>query len=93
MNRQLNLGLSLAAGLLGGLLSHYSSVKPLLAQYPTASAKELSAQAFILVNDKGVPFGLFGFDAEGNAIIRLQDRSGKVIWSTKASPRPLAISR
>ena len=92
MNRQLNLGLSLAAGLLGGLLSHYISVKPVLAQSQTATAN-VSAQAFTLVNDKGVPFGMFGFDSEGNAIIRLQDRSGKIIWSTKASPRPLAISR
>jgi len=93
VNRQSNIGLSLAASLLGGLVSHYISVKPLLAQSQTAPAKEVSAQAFILVNDKGVPFGMFGFDAEGNTIIRLQDRSGKVIWSTKASPRPLAISR
>lgn len=92
MDRKLNFALSLAAGLLGGILSHYVPVKSVLAQNQAISPKEVSAQSFLLVNDKGIPFGLFGFDADGNAIIRLQDRSGKVIWSTsdRAIPHQLA---
>jgi hypothetical protein len=94
MNRKLNFGLPLAAGLLGGILSHYIPVKPVLAQAKIVPPKEISAQTFLLVNDKGIPFGMFGFDANGNALIRLQDQSGKVIWSTsdRAFPRQLASS-
>ena len=94
MNRNLNIGLSLAAGLLGGILSQYVSGKSVFAQTQVVPPKEISAQSFILVNDKGSPFGVFGFDADGSAIIRLQDRSGKVIWSTNGQgiPHQLATS-
>lgn len=92
MNRKLNLALSLAAGLIGGILSHYIPAKSVLAQNQAIPPKEVSAQSFLLVNDRGVPFGMFGFDANGNAIIRLQDSSGKVIWSTgdRAIPHTVA---
>lgn len=92
MNRNLHIGLSLAAGLLGGMLSHCIAGRPVLAQAPAVPPKEISAQSFILVNDKGSPFGVFAFDPAGNAIIRLQDRSGKVIWSSNGQgiPRQLA---
>jgi len=93
MNRRnWNIGLSLAAGLLGGMLSHYITAKPVLAQSQIAPTKEISAQTFILVNDKGTPFGVFGFDADGSATIRLQDQSGRVIWSTsrRGITHPLA---
>jgi len=94
MNRKLNFGLSLAAGLLGGILSHYITPKPVLAQAQIVPPKAISAQTFILVNEKGVPFGEFGFDSDGNATIRLQDRSGKVIWSTggRGIPHQLAAN-
>ena len=88
MNRKVNFGLSLAAGLLGGILSHYVTAKPVLAQAQVVPPKEISAQTFILVDEKGVPLGLFGFDADGSATIRLQDRSGKVIWSTSGRGIP-----
>lgn len=91
MNRRINIALSFAAGVLGGLLSHYIVAKPVLAQSLVVPPKEISAQTFILANDKGVPYGLFGFDADGNATIRLQDRSGKVVWSTvRGGLQPLA---
>ncbi len=91
MNRKLNIGLSLAAGLLGGILSHYIAAKPVLAQTQVIPPKEISAQAFTLVNDKGIPFGVFGFDGDGNATIRLFSQSGKVIWSTNGvGPHALA---
>ena len=93
MNRHnLNIGLSLAAGLLGGILSHYITAKPVFAQAQIAPPKEISAQSFILVNDKGTPFGVFGFGADGSATIRLRDQSGRVIWSTsrRGITHPLA---
>jgi hypothetical protein len=31
--------------------------------------KEISAQSFVLVNDEGVPSGVFGFDKDGNPSI------------------------
>jgi hypothetical protein len=91
MNRKLNVGLSLAAGLLGGILSHYVAPKSVLAQSQAIPPKEISAQSFTLVNDKGIPFGMFGFDRDGNATIRLFNQSGKVIWSSNGvGPRVLA---
>jgi hypothetical protein len=92
MNRKLNLGLSLTAGLLGGILSHYVAPDLVLAQSQAAPAKEIKAQAFLLVNDKAVPSGVFGFDKDGNPSVTLFDRSGNVIWSEngKGNPRRLA---
>lgn len=91
MNRKLNVGFSLAAGLLGGILSHYVAPKSVLAQSRAIPLKEISAQSFTLVNDQGVPFGVFGFDGDGNPTIRLFNKSGKVIWKTNGvGPRALA---
>ena len=87
MNRKLNLGVSLAAGLLGGFLSHYVSPRLVHAQTQTAAAKEISAQSFVIVNDQGRPAGLFGFDKDGNASIVLLDKMGKVVWSASGKPR------
>ena len=43
------------------------------------------------MNDRGIPFGVFGFDGDGNATIRLFSQSGKVIWSTNGvGPHALA---
>lgn len=94
MNRKLNLGLSLATGLLGGFLSHYISPKLVHAQTQAAPPKEIRAQRFVLVNDSGAPSGLFGFDQDGNANVILLDKAGKVTWSAsgKANAKPLAVS-
>ena len=94
MNRRVHLGLSLAAGLLGGVLSHY--VAPELvhaAQAAPVAPKEVRAQSFVLVNGDGSPAGLFGFDRAGKPTITLFDRAGKVVWSTdgKANSKPLDI--
>jgi hypothetical protein len=92
MNRKLHLGLSLAAGLLGGVLAHYVSPE-LVHAAQAAPTKEVRAQSFVLVNEDGSPAGLFGFDLNGQPMIKLFDRAGKVIWSTdgKANPKPLDI--
>lgn len=94
MNRQLNLGLSIAAGLLGGFLSHYISPELVRAQTQAAPPKEIRAQRFVLVNDDGSPAGLFGFDQDGRANVILLDKTGKVLWSATGKPnaKPLTIS-
>lgn len=86
MNRKLNLGISLATGLLGGFLSHYVTSRPVLAQSQAVLPKEIAARSFVLVNGKGVPFGEFGFDKDGTASIKLFDESGKVTWSENGRP-------
>jgi hypothetical protein len=94
MNRKLNIGLSLAAGLIGGILSHYIAPQQVMAQSVAAPQKEISAQSFILVDDKGFPSGVFGFDKDGNPSITLFDKSGKVIWreNGKANPHSIAAN-
>lgn len=92
MNRKMNLGLTLATGLLGGFLSHYISPELVHAQTKTVPAKEIKAQRFLLVNDDGSTAGLFGFDQDGNATVVLMDKMGKVVWSagSKANAKPLS---
>ena len=94
MNTQLNLGLSLAAGLLGGFISHYVTPAIVHAQAQAAPPAEIRAQRFVLTNRAGTQEGIFGFDLDGNADIILTDNTGKVVWSArgKATPKPLAIS-
>jgi hypothetical protein len=93
MDRKLNLGLSIAAGLLGGFLSHYVSPVMVHAQTQTAP-KEIRAQRFVLVNDSGSPSGLFGFDQDGTPNVVLLDKTGKVLWSASGTPKakPLTVS-
>lgn len=94
MTRKLQFGLSIAAGLLGGCLSHYVSPERVHAAQ-VAPPKEIRAQSFVLVNRDGSPAGFFGFDGHGNPSVMLFDSTGKVVWSTdgKANSKPLNISR
>lgn len=93
MNRKLNLGLSLAVGLLGGCLSHYLFSERVQAAQ-VAPPKQIKAQSFVLVNDDGSPAGVFGFDRQGRPDVMLFDNTGKVVWSTRGNtnPKPLAVS-
>ena len=96
MNRQLNLGLSLAAGLLGGFLSHYVSPALVHAQTQAASPKQITAQKFVLVNDAGLPAGVFGLQKDGSASIQLMDKDDRVVWSagkTKAKPLSAGLAK
>ena len=93
MNRKLNLGLSLAVGLLGGCLSHY--VFPEMVQAAqTAPPSQIKAQSFVLVNSGGSTAGIFGFDQQGRPNVILYDNTGKVVWSTQGNTNPklLAVS-
>lgn len=76
--------LALAAGF---LVSRYLTPAIAFAQAPPVAPKEIRAQNFVLVNDKGSPVGLFGFDPQGRPLIKLIAENGQTIWS---SDRPLA---
>jgi hypothetical protein len=78
MNKR-SLVLSLAAGLAGGLISTY--VSPQLAHAQSEAPSEIRAQSFTLVNQNGVSFGTFSFDAQGRPRILLRDEAGHEIWS------------
>ena len=83
--KKLNLTLALAAGLLGGILSHYAVVTPIAhAQMQTLAPKEIQAQSFVLVDERGEISGVFAFDDQGRPIIRLF-HEGREIWSAGGS--------
>jgi len=80
--KKLNLALSIAAGLFGGLLSHYAWSQPVHADASISSAKEVRAQNFVLVDEKGMVQGVFTFEeaGPGSGTIRLLNAQGREIW-------------
>jgi len=74
-----SLALSLAAGLLGGLVSHF--ISPQLAHAQSQAPAEIKAQSFSLVNQDGVTLGTFSFDGLGRPRIVLRDQAGHQVWS------------
>lgn len=82
--KKLNLALALAAGFVGGALSHSLAVPSVHAQSPAAPATEVRARSFLLVNDKGQVVGKFSAESNGKPAIRLFDASGREIWSAEA---------
>jgi hypothetical protein len=95
MNRNLNLPLALAAGLLGGILSRYVAPLPVLAQ--AGPPKEIRAQNFVVVDDKDNVIGTFTASpptAPGkpiqNQTVILMNRDNKEIWRAGMSVRVLA---
>jgi hypothetical protein len=70
--------LSFAAGLAGGLLSHYASPLPVHAQ--SVAPKEFRAESFILVDPKGAVLGTLSAE-QGRPSFRLFDEHGHQIWS------------
>ena len=77
--------LSLAAGLLGGLIAQYAAPSSVRAQAPRPAPSEIRAQSFVLLNDKGDVSGSFGFDNQGRPMIRLFEK-GREIWSAGGNP-------
>ena len=70
-----------AAGLLGGIATHYVWPRPVLAD---SSAVEIRAQKFVLVNERGVVIGSFAGEADGPAL-KLFDTNGREIWAAGSS--------
>ena len=84
--KKLNVPLSIAAGLLGGLLSHYIWTPPVHAQSAESAPKEIRAQSFVLVDSKGVAQGVFSVDESGRIpTIKLHDGYGQEIWQAGGS--------
>jgi hypothetical protein len=93
--KKFNLGLSIAAGLLGGLISHFAWVQPVRAQsqlmMPPTSIR---AQNFVLVDSKGVVQGVFSIDEpkNGPAGIKLLNGQGREIWRAPGRVQILTTS-
>jgi hypothetical protein len=83
------IALSLAAGLLGGMLSRYVTPMPVHAQAPPAPVQTLKLPV-ALVDQAGTPVGSIALDYDGKANIKLYDNSWKskdgtphVMWSAR----------
>lgn len=89
-----NIVLPLAAGLLGGILSHYALVTPpVQAQSQAVPPREIRAQSFVLMNERGEIGGTFAFDDQGRPVIQLFQR-GREIWRAGGNfIRPLQRDR
>jgi hypothetical protein len=96
MNRNLNISLAFAAGLLGGMASRWFIPTPVvLAQTQAPAPKDIRAQRFTLVTEEGAILGTFGIEQgwervngkrAGIPVIKLFDQSGKETWSAGGSP-------
>ena len=81
--KKLNLALALAAGFVGGVLSHSLTAPAVQAQSPSPAAAEVRARNFLLVNESGQVVGKFSAESDGRPAIRLFDPSGREIWSVE----------
>jgi hypothetical protein len=89
MNRKVNIWLAIAAGLIGGALSHYLAPLPVLAQ--TQAQKEIRSQSFVLVDSKNNVVGAFKASENGSkSTVVLIDSTGKEIWRAGVAVRALA---
>ena len=70
--------LSFAAGLLGGVLSHYASPQLVHAQSPAPT--EFRAERFVLVDRNGTVLGTLSAE-QGRPSFQLFDGHGHPIWS------------
>jgi hypothetical protein len=85
MNRKLNLSLTFAAGLVGGLLSHYILPAPVLAQ--SGAPKQITAQSFVLVDEKNNTVGTFKplQKPDEPPTVILIDKDGRELWRAGVS--------
>ncbi len=81
--KRLNLALALAAGFVGGALSHYLVPPALQAETAAPAPMEVRSRSFLLVNEKGGVRGAFSLDAAGKPALRLYDANGREIWSAE----------
>ena len=85
MSTKLTIMLALAAGFIGGSASQLLQV-PVLAQKGTTVPQEILAHRFVLVDESGVPHGIFGFDQDHRPNLELRDDKGNT-WSFTQIPR------
>ena len=82
MNTKLNVALALAAGFLGGVLSHYLAPTAVLAQSQPAAPKEIRAERFVVVDGKGTARGIFAIETTGMPTIEAMTEDGQVYMLT-----------
>ncbi len=87
-----NILCAFAAGLLGGIASHYVSPQPAHAE--SSAPRELRAESFVLVNEKGLVIGTLT-DEAGRPALKLFDERGREIWSAggKIGIRTAAVGK
>ena len=74
--------LCLAAGLVGGLVSHFALVAPVEAQVLRIAPREIRAQQFVLVDDKDQPLATFvAREVRGDEVIQIIGNNGRILWS------------
>ncbi len=79
MNTRTTLTLAVAAGFFGGVLSQHIALTPVFAQTPPPAAKEIRAEKFVIVDEKGLPRGAFGMDSKGEwPEIEIRDEKGHI---------------
>jgi hypothetical protein len=62
MGTKANFMLAVAAGFFGGIVSLHLALTPVFAQAPTPAVKEIRAEKFVIVDEKGLPRGAFGIN-------------------------------
>ena len=88
--QKLNLGLALGAGLLGGVLSHYFTSATALAQTQALPVKEVTAQSFVLADERGNTVGTFKSSPGPSPTVVFTDRNGREIWRAGTSVKVLS---
>jgi hypothetical protein len=94
MNRKFTVGLALAAGLAGGLLSRYISPSSALAQ--TQPPREIRAESFVLVDANDNVIGTFRASVPVpkpgglKRTVVLMDANNQEIWRAGVSVKVLA---
>jgi hypothetical protein len=93
MNKQ-TIAIAIAAGLLGGVASHFLAPQLVHAESQTVAPKEVRAERFVLVNEKGQVLGTLCEDA-GRPALTLFDARGQEIWSAggKLGIRTASVGR
>jgi len=88
MKNTLNITLSLAAGLVGGLLTRYIAPPAAFAQDQKSAVKEIRAQSFVFVGPADQTLATFGVELPNKlgpnfpvARIVLRDANGHEMWS------------
>jgi len=76
--RKPTVAIAFAAGLLGGVASRYLSPQPVRAD---SIPKEMRAQSFILVDERGNVLGTLREESAGRPVLELFDAKGAQIWS------------
>src|SRR5262249_14538930 len=90
-----HLFLAIAVGLVAGLITRYGCVRSVHAEPQAQPAKELRAQSFVFVNERGDVRAVFALDESNPArpVVRLFDSNGRELWSAGGNPaRPLSSS-